>query len=150
MKMINSSLFTSNKHDWCTPQKLFDEWNAEFLFTLDAAATPANAKCKKYFTPEDDALNQNWAGNTVFLNPPYGKSIGQWVKKAYEESQKPKTTVVMLIPSRTDTAYFHDYILDKAEIRFIRGRIKFTNDEGKSANSAPFPSIIIIYKGKET
>ena len=77
----------------------------------------------------------------MFCNPPYGRETCKWVKKSYEESKKRNTLVVMLIPARTDTAYFHDYIYGKAEVRFIRGRLKF----GNSQNAAPFPSMLVIY-----
>lgn len=128
--MLNQGLFSSEKQDWCTPQQFFDELDAEFHFVLDAAATHQNSKCKRCFTPEDDGLIQNWdVGGAVYCNPPYGKEIGLWVKKAYEEAQK-GTTIVMLIPARTDTKYFHEYIYHKAEIRFVKGRLKFTDENG--------------------
>ncbi len=140
---MNTDVMFSSKTDlWSTPQDFFDNLNEEFNFTLDPCATPDNAKCKKYFTKETDGLKQNWQGETVFCNPPYGKAIKHWVKKCYEESLKPDTTVVMLIPARTDTAYFHDYVYHKAEeIRFIRGRLKF----GEAKNSAPFPSMVVVF-----
>lgn len=142
---MNRALFSSDSMDWCTPQDFFEQLNAEFGFVLDAAATSENAKCEKYFTPEDDGLKQSWnVGGAVFCNPPYGREIGKWVKKAYDEAQK-GICVVLLIPARTDTAYFHDYIYGKAEIRFLRGRLKFTNGAGVSKGSAPFPSMVVIY-----
>lgn len=130
---------------WGTPQKFFDELNQEFNFDLDPCASPETAKCKLYYTKETDGLTKNWGGYTVFCNPPYGKEIKDWVKKSYEESKKENTTVVMLIPARTDTKYFHEYIFGKSEIRFIKGRLKF---EGKQigSGSAPFPSMLVIYK----
>lgn len=134
-------MFSSQTDNWATPQDTFDELNKEFSFTLDPCADKNNAKCKKYYTKDDDGLIQDWGGNIVFCNPPYGKVLKDWVKKASDESKKPNTKVVMLIPARTDTAYFHDYIYGKAEIRFIRGRLKF----GGSKNSAPFPSMIVIF-----
>ena len=132
---MNTDLMFSSKTDlWATPQEFFDELDSEFSFTLDPCATPENAKCQKYYTEKENGLNQDWAGETVFCNPPYGRAIKDWVKKCYEESRKSHTTVVMLIPARTDTAYFHDYIYHKArEVRFIRGRLKF----GNATNSAP-------------
>lgn len=131
---------------WETPLNLFDELNREFNFDLDPCATPENAKCERYFTLADNGLTQNWGGLNVFCNPPYGREIYTWVKKCYEESKKPGTTVVMLIPARTDTRYFHDFIYHKAkEIRFIRGRLKF----GNAKNSAPFPSMIVIFQDTE-
>jgi site-specific DNA-methyltransferase (adenine-specific) len=140
--MNTSVMFSSETDMWATPQEFFAELDQEFNFTLDPCASPENAKCAKYFTVEDDGLRQDWAGHTVFCNPPYGRQIGKWVKKCYEESRKPGTTVVMLIPARTDTSYFHDYVYNKArEIRFIRGRLKF----GNSKNSAPFPSMVVIF-----
>lgn len=140
--MNTAVMFSSKTDEWSTPQDFFDELNKEFNFTLDPCATPENAKCEKYYTKEDDGLKQDWSGETVFCNPPYGRAIKDWVKKCYEESKKPNTTVVMLIPARTDTSYFHDYIYHKAkEIRFIRGRLKF----GNAKNSAPFPSMVVIF-----
>lgn len=134
--------FSSNTNEWATPQKLFDDLNEEFHFTLDPASTHENAKCEKHFTMEEDGLQQSWGGESVFCNPPYGKGINKWVRKPWEESCKPNTTVVMLIPSRTDTKYFHDYILNRSEIRFIRGRQDF-NDQG---GRAPFPSMVVIFR----
>src|SRR5699024_5495978 len=136
---------SSKKDDWETPQELFDELNEKHNFTLDASATDENAKLPNYYTIEDDALNQKWKGR-VFCNPPYSRKIKHWIKKAYEESQQPyNEKVVMLIPSRTDTIYWHEYVFDKAkEIDFIRGRLKFEVN-GKAGQPAPFPSAIVIY-----
>lgn len=136
--MINSGMFTSNTDMWATPQKFFDELDNEFRFTLDPCALPENAKCEKYFTPEDDGLSKDWNGETIFCNPPYGKEIGKWVKKCSETIG----TRVALLPARTDTKWFHDYIYGKAEIRFVKGRLKF----GDSKNSAPFPSMVAIWR----
>ena len=142
---MNNALLSSKKLDWCTPQDFFNELNEEFEFVLDAAATEKTAKCKLYYTPETDGLSQSWnRGGAVFCNPPYGRSIGKWVQKAYEEAQA-GTRIVLLIPARTDTSYFHDYIYGKAEIRFIRGRLRFTDDDGNAADPAPFPSMLAIY-----
>ena len=138
---MNKALFSSKKENWTTPQWLFDQLNEEFEFTLDAAASDDNAKCQKYFTERENGLLRSWEGETVFCNPPYGRKLAELVKKAYEEGQKTGTTVVLLIPSRTDTRFFHDYILGKAEIRFLKGRLKF----GDAKNSAPFPSLIAVY-----
>ena len=136
--------YSSKTNEWSTPQDFFDELDKEFNFTLDPCATRENAKCTKYFTVEDDGLKQDWSNDIVFMNPPYGRDIKYWIKKAYEESLN-GATVVCLIPSRTDTAYWHNYIFGKADdIRFIKGRLKF----GGSKNPAPFPSAIIIYKGE--
>lgn len=142
---MNDVMYSSKSELWGTPQSFFDELNKEFGFDLDPCALPLNAKCDRFFTPEEDGLTQNWGGAKVFCNPPYGKDISKWVRKSYEESKKPNTLVVMLLPARTDTAYFHDYIYHKAEIRFIRGRLHFN----ESKNSAPFPSMVVIFREKE-
>ena len=140
--MNTKLMFSSEKDDWETPQDLFDELDDEFHFTLDAASSDLNAKCEKHYTVEDDGLSQSWAGNNVFLNPPYGRNMKDWMRKAYEESQAENTTVVVLVPARTDTAWFHDYVYEKAELRFLRGRLKF----GGCENSAPFPSLVVVYR----
>ena len=143
---MNTDLMFSSATDlWATPIDFYNELDAEFHFDLDPCATHDNAKCAKYYTKETDGLKQDWGGHTVFCNPPYGRVIGDWVKKAYEESQKQNTTVVLLIPARTDTKYFHDYIYHKAEIRFLRGRLKF----GDAKNSAPFPSMVVIFRSQK-
>lgn len=144
---MNTALLSSKRMDWCTPQDFFDKLNEEFCFVLDAAATEKTKKCEFCFTPETDGLSQSWdLGGSVFCNPPYGRDIGKWVKKAYEESHS-GNVIVLLIPARTDTNYFHDYIYGKAQIRFIRGRLRFTDQNGKSGNPTPFPSMIVIYNG---
>lgn len=139
--MNREVLFSSKSEVWATPQYLFDRLDAEFHFTLDPCALPENAKCARYYTPDDNGLKQDWDRNTVFCNPPYGRKIGDWVKKCYDEWKK-GCTVVLLIPARTDTKYFHKYIYHKAEIRFLKGRLKF----GNATNSAPFPSMIVVYR----
>ena len=130
-------MFSSKTDQWATPKAFFDKLNDEFHFDLDACAIPENAKCDKYFTPSDDGLSQEWYG-TVWCNPPYGRSIGEWVRKAAECD----TTVVMLLPARTDTRWFHEYIYGKAEIRFVKGRLKF----GDGTTSAPFPSMVVVFR----
>ena len=140
--MNTKLMFSSEKDDWETPQDLFDKLDDEFHFTLDAASSDLNAKFEKHYTVEDDGLSQSWAGNNVFLNPPYGRNMKDWMRKAYEESQAENTTVVVLVPARTDTAWFHDYVYGKAELRFLRGRLKF----GGCENSAPFPSLVVVYR----
>ena len=141
--MITDGMMTSLTDEWATPKELFKQLNAEFSFTLDPCCTVENAKCDKYYTKEDDGLSKSWSNEVVFMNPPYGREIGKWVKKGFEEWDKENTTVVMLLPARTDTRWFHDYIYNKAEVRFIKGRLKF-ND---CPNPAPFPSMIVVYKG---
>ena len=117
--------FSSKSNEWYTPQYLFDELNEKYQFTLDPCASHENAKCDKYFTIEDDGLTKDWSKDIVFMNPPYGRNIKHWIKKAYEESIK-GATVVCLIPARTDTTYWHDYIFNNAyNIKFLKGRIKF-------------------------
>jgi site-specific DNA-methyltransferase (adenine-specific) len=134
--------FSSKTNEWATPAELFNQLDRKFSFTLDPCATPRNAKCKRFFTTQQDGLLQSWAGETVFMNPPYGREIGAWIKKAYEESQK-GAVVVCLIPARTDTSYWHEYIMQYAdEIWLKRGRIKF----GGGYNSAPFPSAVIVFR----
>lgn len=141
---MNTEVMFSSKTDlWETPQDLFDRLDAEFGFDLDACALPQNAKCAAYYTPEQDGLSQPWDG-VVWCNPPYGRNIGKWVQKAHDENRRNNNYIVMLLPARTDTKWFHDYILGKAEIRFIRGRLKF----GGSKNSAPFPSMVVVFKPK--
>ena len=141
---MNKELMFSSKTDqWATPESFFNNLNGEFNFDLDPCADEYNHKCERYYTKEDNGLSQNWGGYRVFCNPPYGKEIGLWVKKAYEEGHKENTLVCLLIPARTDTKYFHDYILNRAEVRFIPGRLKF----GNSKNAAPFPSMVVIFRG---
>ena len=137
---MNTELMFSSKTDlWETPKDLFDKLNEEFHFALDVCATPENAKCEEFYTKEQDGLKQPWKG-TVWCNPPYGRQIGEWVRRAFLASVS-GSTVVMLLPARTDTKWFHEYIYGKAEIRFIRGRLKF----GGSKNSAPFPSMVVVF-----
>ena len=137
---MNTELMFSSKTDlWETPKDLFDKLNNEFHFTLDVCATPENAKCDSFYTKEQDGLSQPWKG-VVWCNPPYGKQIGSWVRRGFFASLS-GNTVVMLLPARTDTRWFHEYIYGKAEIRFIRGRLKF----GGSKNSAPFPSMVAVF-----
>ena len=131
-------MFSSKTYEWETPQDFFNELNKEFCFTLDPCAAKENAKCKKFYTKKDDGLSKSWDNEIVFCNPPYGREIGKWVKKA---SELRNGKVIMLIPSRTDTKWFHDYIYNKTEIRFIKGRLKFNDLK----NSAPFPSMIVIF-----
>ena len=125
--------------EWETPQAFFDALDAKYHFETDVCATDENAKCAHYFTKEQDGLLQQWHG-VCWMNPPYGREITAWIQKAYHSSRH-GATVVCLLPSRTDTAWFHDYVKDKADITFIRGRLKF----GTATNGAPFPSIVVVY-----
>ena len=137
--MNTELMFSSAKCEWSTPQDLYDKLNEKYNFTLDVCALPENTKCKDYFTPEIDGLKQDWKG-VCWMNPPYGREIGKWIKKAYDESRK-GCTVVCLLPARTDTRWFHDYCV-KGEIEFIKGRLKF----GGCKNNAPFPNMIVVFK----
>jgi phage N-6-adenine-methyltransferase len=133
--------FSSKSRDWTTPQEFFDKLNKGFDFTLDPCATAANAKCKKYFTEDQNGLEQSWKGHRVFVNPPYGRNIGEWIKKGYKESKQHNTVVVILVPARTDTRWWHDYVMKAKEVHLVRGRLKF----GSSDNAAPFPSAIAVF-----
>ena len=143
--MNTDVMFSSATDNWSTPQDFFDKLNDEFHFTLDVCADENNHKCEHYYTKEIDGLSSPWIG-TVWCNPPYGRKIGEWVRRAYISSQIGSATVVMLLPARTDTRWFHDYIYNKSntEIRFIKGRLKF----GGCKNSAPFPSMVVIFRSK--
>jgi phage N-6-adenine-methyltransferase len=125
--------------EWATPQDFFDKMNVLHGFELDVCATPENAKCARFFTKEQDGLAQEWEGR-VWMNPPYGREIGKWVRKAYESAQA-GATVVCLLPARTDTAWWHDYC-EKGRYRFLRGRLKFNGHKG----SAPFPSVVVTFE----
>lgn len=139
--MMTKGMYTSNSEEWGTPQELFNRLNKEFNFTIDICASKENTKCPKYYTKEEDALKKEWGG-VIWMNPPYGRQIGNWVKKAKEIARQGKATVVCLLPARTDTAWWHDYAMKANEIRLIRGRLKFGDGKG----SAPFPSAIVVFK----
>lgn len=134
--MISNVLYSSASCEWETPQYVYDTLNKKYNFTCDVCATKENAKCERYYTKEIDGLLQIWEG-ACRMNPPYGRNIGEWVKKAHDS----KCVVVGLLPVRTDTIYFHNYIYGKTKIDFLRGRLKFSN----SKNSAPFPSMIVVW-----
>ena len=143
-KNTQKTLFSSKTGEWETPIDFFNKLDWRFgKFTLDPCATSENHKTKKYYTLEDNGLAQDWEGETVFVNPPY-RNLSEWVEKAYNESQKLRTKVVMLIPARTDTKYWHNYVMRASEIHFIKGRLKF----GDSKNSAPFPSAVIVFNSR--
>ena len=142
MKRLNPALFSSVKMDWTTPQAFFDDLDAEFHFTLDPCASAGNANCGKFFSIADNGLEQDWAGERDFCNPPYGRAIYEWLFKCWRASLKPGTTVVLLIPARTDTRYFHEFIYRRArEILFILGRLRF----GDGTAPAPFPSMVVVF-----
>lgn len=140
--------FSSEKQDWETPQDFFDELDREFDFTLDVCATKENAKTEAYIynsSLQQSWYNWNWEAfkepDTCWMNPPYGRAIGKWIKKASEEASL-GAIVVALLPARTDTKWFHDYIYKKHEIRFLKGRLKFVG----AKSSAPFPSMIVVFR----
>jgi site-specific DNA-methyltransferase (adenine-specific) len=133
--------FSQKTPEWPTPQWLFDALDREFGFTLDPCSTHSNAKCSKHYTLEDNGLHKSWRDEVVFMNPPYGNEIGNWMAKAHNAALYEGSTVVCLVPSRTDTVWWHRYAM-KHEIRFLRGRLKF----GDCQNSAPFPSAIIVMR----
>ena len=137
--MNTELMFSSNTDLWATPQDFFDRLNSVFRFDLDVCALPENAKCTNYYTPETDGLKQEWKG-TVWMNPPYGRGIDAWVRKAFESAQA-GAVVVCLLPARTDTKWWHSYCL-KGEVTFIQGRLKF----GGHKNNAPFPSAVVVFR----
>ena len=140
---MNKSLFSSKSVLWETPQVLFDALNATYSFTTDACAIKSNAKCKHFYAPEMDGLKQQWRGK-CWMNPPYGRNqTGLWVEKAFKESRN-GCLVVALLPARTDTKWFHQYIYNKpgVSVEFIKGRLKFSD----SKNAAPFPSMIVVFQ----
>jgi site-specific DNA-methyltransferase (adenine-specific) len=144
----NKLFFSSKSNEWETPDNFYNKLDLRFRFTLDAASTEENKKCEKYFTFQDNALEQDWSGNVVFLNPPYGRGIKEWVEKAYKEGKKENTTVVVLIPARTDTQYFHKFCMRAKEVHFVKGRLKFRNVFESIENvPAPFPSMVVVFDG---
>lgn len=147
--MKNKVLFSSQSEEWETPQALFDRLDALYDFALDACAKPGNAKCAHYFTKADDALSRDWSPHgRIWMNPPYGRPIGKWMQKAFEESQK-GCLVACLVPARTDTRWWHDWVLEKGSVTFIRGRLRFNRTdapEDELIYPAPFPNVIVVYK----
>jgi site-specific DNA-methyltransferase (adenine-specific) len=132
--------FSSATCECATPQWFFDALDQEFGFTLDPCATAENAKCKRYFTIAEDGLKRSWDGEMVFMNPPYGRTIGKWMRKAYEATRA-NAIVVCLVPARTDTEWWHSYAM-RGEIRLLKGRLKF----GGAKSSAPFPSAVVVLR----
>lgn len=132
--------FSSKTDLWATPPALFATLNSRFAFDLDVCAVPENAKCSRYFTPDQDGLKQDWSG-TCWMNPPYGRHIGKWVQKAYHSAHA-GAIVVCLLPARTDTRWWHDYVTKAAKVEFLKGRLKF----GGGHASAPFPSAVVIFR----
>lgn len=141
MAILTAGLRSSLTDEWSTPQDVFDALDREFHFNCDVCASLENAKCAHYYDLTRDGLTHAWHG-VCWMNPPYGRRIGRWVAKAREEAEIGRASVVCLLPARTDTRWFHENVLGKAEIRFIKGRLKFSG----SKNSAPFPSLIAVYR----
>ena len=144
-KSTQLTMFSSKTGEWATPQDFFNKLDWRFgPFDLDPCADCVNTKCANFFTESENGLAKNWEGFTCFVNPPYGRGIDEWIKKGYQESRKEGTKVVMLIPARTDTKYWHKYVMRADEIYFVKGRLKF----GGSSNSAPFPSAVVVFDGE--
>jgi site-specific DNA-methyltransferase (adenine-specific) len=149
--IVNKELAISEGHLqkdlWATPDYIFSPLDIEFGFTLDPCCTIETAKCAKFYTPSEDGLIQDWSGERVFVNPPYSRgNIDKWVKKCFLESSAMQTIVVALIPVSTSAKWFHEWVLNKAELRFYRGRIRFVG----APFTAPFSSVLAIYGGRKT
>ena len=150
---MNKEVYSRTKRtvdDWETPPYFFKELERQILesgthFTLDACASDSNAKCKKYYSKKENGLEQDWQGETVFVNPPFSH-VAEWSKKCFEESQKENTFVVMIIPSRTDTKYWHEYIMKARAVLFCKGRVNFLKNGEKTKNSSTFPLVVVIFK----
>jgi len=142
--LSKDAMFSSETDEWNTPQWLFDALHKEFGFTLDPCSTwdGSNAKCENRYTLRDNGLLKDWGTECVFMNPPYS-AVADWMRKAYGAALD-GATVVCLVPARTDTRWFHDYAM-KAEIRFLRGRLKFSDAE----DPAPFPSMVVVFRPRE-
>jgi phage N-6-adenine-methyltransferase len=136
----------STNAEFRTPSWLFQQLDSEFHFTIDLAASAENTKCPRYYDSQTDSLSQSWAGETGFLNPPYGRKVGTWVKKAFQESRQPNTVIVMLLYARTGTSWFHEWVLPYAEVRFLRSRLTFEGED----DTAPFDSLITIFPKDRT
>ena len=146
--VAGAAMFSSKRDDWATPPALFAELNAEFGFTLDPCCKVATAKCDKFFAIDrgDDGLAESWQGETVFMNPPYGKSVSTWMERAYRAAREEGATVVALVPCSADTGWWHEHVLAAgAEVRFVKGRVRFFQD-GRPGGHAPFASAVVIYR----
>lgn len=133
---------TNSTDEWSTPWSMFRRWNELFRFTLDAAASAPNAKCERFFSKEDNGLNQSWSGFRVFCNPPYSQ-VDKWMEKASREAKK-GTFIVYLVFARIDTEWFHRYAVKADYVISLRGRLTFTRQDGKRG-TAPAPSVLIIF-----
>lgn len=130
---------TTGRYEWGTPQRLFDELHAEFNFTVDVCASRELAKCQRYYDQKANGLAQDWTGETAWMNPPYGQDIARWLQKAAESH----ATVVCLVPSRTDNRWWHQWVMTASEIRFVKGRLRFSG----AGDGAKFPSAIVVFRG---
>jgi site-specific DNA-methyltransferase (adenine-specific) len=139
------TMFSSKSPEWETPRDFFEKLDERWNFTLDPCATKDTAKCATFFTEKDNGLEMDWKGHRVFMNPPYGREIRFWIEKAYKEGLKHDTIVVCLLPARTDTKWFHNYCMKAQSIKFIKGRLKF----GNATAGAPFPSMLVIFNGRD-
>ena len=144
--MVSKAMLSSVSVEWETPQAFFDELNTHFAFTLDVCATPENAKCHRFYTKETNGLAHSWQGERCWMNPPYGREISHWVSKARAEA-KAGALVVGLLPVRTDAKWWHENVLGHADVRFVKGRLKFGGETRAVSNSAPFGSAIAIWWG---
>ena len=136
---INDGMFTSLSHEWQTPPEIFNPLNDEFGFTVDAAATDENALLPRYWTKREDSIKQDWSGERIWCNPPYGRDQQLFVRKAAKLEAE---VAVLLIPARTDTRIWHECIFPMAEIRFVKGRIQFVG----APSGAPFPSAVVVWR----
>lgn len=154
---LGKALFSSESGRWETPRELFEKLNEEFDFTVDVCAEAHNKKCRRYFSPAVDGLRCSWAGERAWCNPPYGRGLSRWFAKAIAECEQ-GATVVVLVPARTDTRWWQTFVMPHAdEVRFIDGRVKFIRPpstrsrrraSGKRATIAPFPSVLVIFRGR--
>jgi phage N-6-adenine-methyltransferase len=143
-KTRNNGRYNGNGRHWATPPEVFDPLHAEFQFTLDPCATPESAKCPRFYTEADDGLSRSWAGERVFMNPPYGREVYAWTKKAREEAAR-GALVVGLLPASCDLAWWHEDVVGHAEVRYIRGRVRFLTG-GPYRASGFFASVIVIWR----
>ena len=144
MARFDKNRFRTENQTWETPDSLFNDLNKEFHFDIDLSASKENTKCKRFISQKEDALKQIWKGKG-WLNPPYGggsvNSLKNWVKKSYNETRKKGCLVVMLIPARTNTQWWHKYCMKAKEIRFIKGRPKFKGN----IHGLPQPLALIVF-----
>jgi phage N-6-adenine-methyltransferase len=144
VKAKNNGRYNGNGRRWATPPEVFDPLHAEFDFTLDPCATPETAKCSKFFTEAENGLEQSWSGHRVFMNPPYGREVYAWTRKAALEQQA-GALIVGLLPASTDLAWWHDDVIGRAEVRYLRGRVRFLTD-GPYRASGFFASVVTIWR----